>query len=167
MLLYFLIISLLLLIAYQDFKYRYINVWPLVFLMSFALTLGIQSIGLVAVVKNALINGAFIGLQLLGVSLYFSIKAKRLINITSEQIGWGDILFFLPLTCLLGFEWFVFFYISSLILILIFYLILKMTFVLKNETIPLAGGQALCLIVLGLAKWLIGFNLYGKLTLLS
>ena len=159
---YFLMIPLLLLIVYHDFKYRYINLWVLVLFLISAVMVGVQSIGVVDVFKNVLLNCSFVGLQLILVSVYFSIKTKGWINITEQQIGWGDILFFLPLSCLMAPEWFVFFYILSLILILMFYLIFKMVFKLKNQTIPLAGSQALCLIVLGMMKWLVGFNPYER-----
>ncbi len=163
MILYLSTIPPLLLIVYQDFKHRYISAWVLVLLLGLAITLGIQSIGLVDTLKNALFNCAFLSLQLIIVSIYFSIKSKKWVNITSEQIGWGDILFFLPLACFLGPVWFLFFYMISLVLILCFYLILKITFTQNEETIPLAGGQALCLIVLVLLKWSIGFDLYENL----
>lgn len=70
-------------------------------------------------------------------------------------LGWGDIWFWAAVALLLPFQTFVWFYVSSLILVLIGAVIVhffqqKQTENTSEEnwTIPLAGGQAIVLIVI-------------------
>lgn len=89
----------------------------------------------------------FIGVQLLLVTLYFSIKHKQWVNISRELLGWGDILFLVSMAFYLSILNYLLFYISSLLIICAFVLIKRVFSVKNNQQIPLAGLQALILIV--------------------
>jgi len=138
---YYLLNLVFLLIIYQDFKERAISAWtiPVLFL------LGLYLAYLDEIWKPwfLLFNLFFVGIQLLGVSFYFSIKHKEWVNITKSYLGLGDVLFFLAITPLFAPVQFCSFFIGSLLFILLItgiYHISKH----KLKTIPLAGAMSLC-----------------------
>jgi hypothetical protein len=111
-------------------------------------------------IKPALINIAFIALQLLVISIYFSVKSRNWVFITSGMIGWGDILFLLSIAFYLSTLSFLFFYITSLLAILIIYLAWTLFSKQTGKQIPLAGLQALLFAVfLSADWWLLQLNL--------
>ncbi|MGH1338878.1 MAG: prepilin peptidase [Aureispira sp.] len=131
-------------IFFQDFRERAISLWtlPWIFLL-----------GSYHAWSNwlwepwfLLFNGAFVGVQLLGVSLYFSIKHRRWINITKQYLGLGDVLFFLALTPLFAPLQFCCFFLASLLLILLL-ASLYHWFVKPLKTIPLAGAMSCCWLI--------------------
>ncbi|HWZ23379.1 MAG TPA: hypothetical protein VNW06_12030 [Cytophagaceae bacterium] len=77
-----------------------------------------------------------------------SIKEKRLVAVTSNWLGWGDVLFWLSITFMFSFTAYLVFFLVSLVLGIVFYTMTKILN-LKSEqtTIPLAGIQAFCLIL--------------------
>jgi hypothetical protein len=141
-------------LAVQDFKSRSVYwFWTPVLIFSF---MGLNIFRLLSfdeywlpVISNLL----FIGLQLLVLSIYFSIKQKRFINITSQLLGWGDILFFLSIAFYLSVLNFLFFYIASLIVVLCCWLPWQAFSKVKDRHIPLAGLQSLLLILFLVADW--------------
>nr|WP_256935110.1 hypothetical protein [Olleya sp. HaHaR_3_96] len=87
--------------------------------------------------KDTIYNIGFIAVNIIGLSLYFSIKNKKFINPIDESIGLGDILFFLAITPLFTLKPFIVFFVVSLLLTLLFYSIVNA--IKKTSTIPLAG----------------------------
>lgn len=142
---------ILLAIFYQDLKFRAVYWWLFVLLF---LTLGgmVLQYDLAVPLGNLSFNLIFFSLQLLLLSIYFAIKHGKLINITKQYLGWGDVLFLVAITAYLSFLSFVAFYVLSLLLIVFFELI--RTAVTKQEVrkIPLAGYQSLLLAVLMLSN---------------
>lgn len=130
-----------LLIIYQDFKERAISAWtiPLLFLLSLYLAWTDD----IWEAWFLLYNLSFIGIQLLGVSLYFSIKHRQWINVTKDYLGLGDVLFFLAITPLFAPLQFCSFFIGSLLFILVGAGIYHLS-INKLKTIPLAGAMSLC-----------------------
>src|ERR1041385_2387349 len=102
-----------------------------------------QSSGLIWSWQSVVFNVAFFLAQLLLVTLYFSIRNKKLTNITGELLGIGDVLFILSVAFYLPIFNFLFFYIASLIIVLAFWLIWQSISMKKIKHIPLAGLQAL------------------------
>jgi hypothetical protein len=148
---------LLLIIIYQDFKNRTIW-WGLIPLLTVVIAIiGFHTINHY-LWRIWLVNGLFFSLQLLVLTIYFSVKNKQLINITNKQLGLGDILFFIPLSG--------FFSLSKLIPFLIIILLGSIIAVLilpkHRQNIPLAGVIAVGLIVVLILEWLnmIGINRY-------
>ena len=91
------------------------------------------------------LNLGFIGLQLLIITCWFSLKEKRWVNISNGLLGWGDILFLVSISFYLSFVNFLFFHIASLILSLIVWILWQFFSAEKSKHVPLAGLQALIL----------------------
>ena len=95
-------------LIYEDFKYRAIHwFWLVLFLFIVLLTNSFD-------INNVVLNFMFIMLKLTGVTLYFSIKNRRFVNIINQYLGIGDILFFIPLLFLFSPFNFLAFFILSL-----------------------------------------------------
>ncbi len=143
-LLIFAILVVLVLIFWQDLKERAVSwyFFPMLFVLIFLYRM--PSEGLEKIIEFAGINTLFLLIQLVMVSLYFSLKNRGWINITKKYLGIGDILFLLVITPLLTPVLYVLFYLISLLLIVVVAMLIKFV---KNyqKTIPLAGLQALLL----------------------
>ncbi len=141
-------------ILIQDLKSRAVN-WILFPVLCGLLVwlYGLENNGTKDLIWSVPFNCGFLTLQLLLVSLYFSIKNKRWTNITSSQLGWGDILFLLCAGIYLSRAHFLAFYILSLVIILILLPLWQMLPGRKITTIPLAGLQALLFGLLLCAEW--------------
>jgi len=103
--------------------------------------------------QPAIFNLAFFIGQLLLVTVYFSLKNKKLTNITSELLGIGDVFFILSVAFYLSIFNFLFFYIVSLILVLIAWLVWQAVSANKSKHIPLAGMQAIVFILFLICGW--------------
>lgn len=93
---------------------------------------------------NALYSSLFLGVNLLCLFIYVSIKQKKLVNIFNAHLGLGDVLFFLAIIPLFSLRNFILFFISGMLLSMLFHLILNKY--QKHATIPLAGYLSLFLI---------------------
>jgi len=160
-----LIIILFASIAYQDFHNREVSwfLFPLAF---------------VAVVVNALIehkpmqllgyfgiNALFVTLQMAILFLVYAIKHRRFVNIVNTYIGAGDLIFFLLLCAGFSPLFFGVYFLSSLILLTILYL-LKQSVEKESgrKDIPLAGGLSVSYVIMLLAGFFYtGFDLYNDL----
>lgn len=153
------LLGLLAIVCYQDFKQRAISWWliPLLFIPCYGIAYLCFDASLWFGVS---VNLGFILIQLLGLSLYFSVKNRKLVNITKEYLGIGDILFFIPLCFLFSPLHFIVFFISSFIFILIGYFLWKLY--QPTKTIPLAGALAICVPIYCLL-----FDQYNDWTILS
>ncbi len=106
------------------------------------------------------INLTFLIMQLLLVTLWFSIKQHKLVNITSTLLGWGDILLLTCLAFYLSVLNFLMFYLGSLIFVLVYWTTKMTIFKSEQKHIPLAGLQALLFLLLMLADTqIVNFNL--------
>jgi hypothetical protein len=88
------------------------------------------------------LNVAFLLVQLLLVTIYFSVKRGKMINITKGLLGWGDILFIVTMALYFPFINFIFFHVISLIVVLISWLIYIKLNSKRHHHVPLAGLQA-------------------------
>lgn len=140
--LYILILLFLGVTFYQDYKYRAVSwfVFPLLF--GTCLALNIYKTSWAETLYNSIVNFCFIFMILGTITIYFSIKYRRLVNITSQLIGWGDILFLLCLGVLFSPVNFMLFYTISLFVIALFSVLCKMFSPKSEMLIPLAGLQA-------------------------
>src|SRR5687767_2383089 len=114
------IIMTLLYLFYQDWKYRavYWYVFPVLFCLLSVHSL--QGLTFNQLIIHSAYNLGFLLIQLVLLSLYFSVKHKRLVNITHEFLGWGDVLFLLCITCAFSPFNYLLFYVSSLIISALF-----------------------------------------------
>ncbi len=169
LLLKILTLTILLLIFLQDLKARVVY-WFLFLLL--AVTLMVirfqHPVILPELEQSAMINIGFILVQLIILTLYFSLKSKQWVNISNGLLGLGDILFLLGIAFYLSVLNFLFFYISSLIGVLLLWLIWQAVSAKKNKYIPLAGLQSLIFILFLLGDWwLRSFNLTDDTWLLN
>lgn len=132
-------VVLLLLVIVQDFKYRAIS-WLLIpALLLITVVRGVEMTSIETLLAFSLINIAFIAIQLLLLSLYISVKNRRLINIVDSHIGLGDVLFFLVLCTAFSTLNFVLFYVSALLFSLLGFVIYQSFSKKEESSVPLAG----------------------------
>ncbi|WP_158800279.1 hypothetical protein [Pedobacter sp. L105] len=133
------------LICYQDMRYRAVYWICFPFLGILLLLFKQQHTSMYDVLTESVYAFLFIGIQFVLLSLYFSLKNKRFINITHQYLGWGDILFLLAITFYLSPVNYVLFYVGSLIVVLLYTFTQQILLKKVNPQIPLAGLQALLL----------------------
>lgn len=146
-LLFALQIGLLLLIFYQDLKYKAVTwvLFPLLFLC-FSISALYGNSEKQQFFLQTSYNLFYLGFVVFGLIAYFYIRSGNLKKSLFRQIGLGDILFFLVCTTALDFVLYMFYFMLSLIVSLIVGMIWY-----RGNTIPLAGIQAICLAPLLLA----------------
>jgi len=149
-----LILLVLILIFIQDLKDRsaYLLLFPFLAVLFLTSRL-VQHQSIAEILWTISINVLFFATQLLIISIYFSIKNRRWVNITIELLGWGDILFLLSTTFYLSILSFLFFYITSLLGSLLIWLIWQAISKKKTKQIPLAGFQAFLLTIFLSTDW--------------
>ena len=134
------------LIFYQDLKTRSVT-WVLFPILAVGglLYSFYYSGSLEIVVKNFAMNIGFLFLQYLLLKIILTVKGKRESQL-EKKIGWGDILFLLACASFFSPANFIIFYFLSLVFSLLFHFLFKLINK-KNyqNTIPLAGFQALFL----------------------
>jgi|GEM_PF-502656 len=164
----FLLLVLVLLLAYtawQDFVQReiYWFLFPLIaglFILNGWLNDGFM-------LQYAIANILLITVQLGLLCVYYLVVRRVQPKHMEQYLGWGDVLFFFVLTFVFSPLNFFIFYLSSLLLIAVFYLI-KYYFWKSDQSIPLAGFQALLLSLLLMHDApSYGFNLYQDDQLLN
>jgi len=139
-------------IIYEDFRFRAIHWYWLVILCIFAYLYSNTP------TSDVLANFSFLFLQIVGLTAYFSIKNKRLVNIIDTQIGLGDLLFFIPLCLLFKPTLLLAFFVISLTVSLFGFLIIQKFWLKKLETIPLAGCMSIFLIIFLLLEFNYSFS---------
>ena len=148
----------LVLIIWQDFKFRHIHiVLPiLVFGISYFLTNYILQN-----VKNILFNSLFLGITLFVLFTYISIKNKAVLNPFKHYFGLGDLLFFVAITPLFLIFNYILFFILSLLFSILMQLTLKKW--ISKDSVPLAGLVSVFLVFIILCDTFLSFQ---KLTLI-
>ena len=147
--------AVLLLVFVQDMRSRSVH-WVLfpILMASFIAMRFMQHQLLTAIWQPVLVNILFLVFQLLVVSAYFSLIQRKLVNITHSILGWGDILFLLSVAFYLSVINFLFFYVASLIVIVLIWFSWQLISKQKGKHVPLAGLQALLFVLF------FAFNLY-------
>lgn len=152
----------------EDFRTRTLPIWLLIIMVVGVIALALSEVGYKRFLINLGFNIGFLSIQLLALTLYYSVKRKQIVNIVNEYIGLGDIIFYVSCCCLFSPANFIFFQILSLSIILLVYGVMLLFKKTISSTIPLAGGLALIVNVLILTR-LVGFDIdfYDDLTLLQ
>lgn len=146
-------LACLVFIWWQDLRYRavYWVCFPILAVLLFMLKY--KYTGLNPILVDAGYATSFLLTQLFVLWIYFSIKNKRIVNLTENYLGWGDILFLISIVFYLSPVNYVFFYVLSLILVLL-YVIIKAGLASKEDKhIPLAGLQAALLAIAMSIDW--------------
>jgi hypothetical protein len=162
-------IVLLLSILWQDKKYRAVDwyLFPLLWLLF--LVERAQMFSFPEIFQNFLQNVTFIFLQVFLLFFYFSIKAKKKVNLTHGLLGWGDIWFWIASAVYFSSLNFILYTILSLVFSLLLHLLsIHFQKADQEETIPLAGLQALCMsLLITVSYFTSAFHLYDDGIILS
>jgi len=160
-----LLLLLLLLIALQDFKDRAISWWtiPLSVMLYFFYLGDLGALNWTDIFWNLLL----IGMNFLVLTLYFSIKKKKLLNIIDHFIGLGDLLFFLVCAFMFSFPNFVFFLCISFGTSILFFAISQTIKKEKDFQIPLAGVMSILLVIVFLSNEMLSLNFFHDLTFVN
>lgn len=160
------LIALLIVIVFQDFKWRAISWFILPLLLITIITKALSDIDLKELMINSGINLLIVLINLLGVTLLISFKEKRLTNIIDNYLGLGDILFFIILCTLFSPINFILFFLGSILLITLIYGLISLI-KQKQVLIPLAGAMsALLITALLIQEYFYEFNFYNDITFL-
>jgi hypothetical protein len=142
-------ITLLLIVFYQDVKYRGVTwfLFPLLAISLFLLANRFKDLALIF--EHTLVNLSILFVQLVLVFTNLIIKHKRFIKNLEDYFGLGDLLYLLVICVYLSPINFFFYYIISLILcLMITYLFVAIKKDNRWIKIPLAGLQSLLLAIL-------------------
>lgn len=158
----------LFLIAVQDFRQRAISWW----LIPLGLLGSLVRLPLLTdwtfAIHDGIYNLTFVFFILLLVSLYYSIKQGCFQNIVNQQLGIGDLLFFLICTISFSFPFFVLFFIAGLITNLLGTILLMGIKRSQSVEIPLAGGMSVLFFILVVGQFIFpSLNFYKGDQLLS
>ena len=142
---YIVLIAILGVVIYQDFRFRAVSwvVFPV--LLAAAVALGLRQTGSAELLESSIINLGVLALMFAGLTIYFSIRERALVNIVNRYIGIADILLLAVIAVLFSPVNFIMYYMGSLALITagsLIYLVLKKD---VNAEIPLAGAFAITL----------------------
>lgn len=154
MLVKLLLLGILSMLTWQDLKYRAVYWWLFPVLACLEVYLLVES----KVEKgwiDVIVNYSLLTFQLGVLTVFYSIKAGHLVNITKNLLCWGDILFLFCIGLALPSLLFLTFNIFSLVIIAIAY------FPQKNVSVPLAGLQALIYGLLLIGEW--GFGILTEI----
>lgn len=128
-------VLLLAIIFYQDVKSRSVHL--VLFISLFMVGLFQQFLyvfNFYALLKIVL----FLGVNIAGLFIYYSIKNKKIFNPIDNGIGLGDVVFFLAIAPFFEFRNYMLFFISGLIISIVLYGF-SVLYKKKQQTIPLAG----------------------------
>lgn len=140
------LICLLILIVYQDFRFRGIN-WFILFLTMINMLITRLLEQPINIFEEAIKLG-FLTINFLVLFVYYSIKNKRITNIVNKYLGIADILLFIGICFVFSPINFILFFVSSLFIALILSFVLGNTSTDKNFEIPLAGLVGIQLTIL-------------------
>jgi small-conductance mechanosensitive channel len=106
------------------------------------------------VLFNTALNVAFLLVVFIMVWLYISLRKRRFVHLPDKFIGWGDILFLLCICFYFTLLNFILFYVVSLLVIVVLWLIwITIRPRVADRHVPLAGLQALILSVVLMIDW--------------
>lgn len=133
-------------IALEDFKWRIVHLWWYLVLSTGLGGLSVASKGMMDTLSMVIWNVVFILLLLMVLTTYLSLKERKAVFPFDRYLGWGDVLFFVCVALYLDLATFIMFMIVSLVAALaIAPIIFKWQG--KQKHIPLAGIQAICLML--------------------
>ncbi|MCB0401213.1 MAG: hypothetical protein KDD41_03960 [Flavobacteriales bacterium] len=138
-------LGILSVLTLQDFKHRAIS-WFLIplLLLSFLIP-GMQKLGFHEFATYTGINLGLLIVNMLGVAAFIALKEKKPVNIIDTYIGLGDLLFFVVLTTAFSPLNFLAFYIGSITLCCLAYIVLRLAVKQTTPYFPLAGAMSLLL----------------------
>ncbi len=149
----------LIIIFFQDWKYRSIHVVLPIILFIIAIFIIAKKTKILF--ELIAYNSAFIILILTILIVYMSIKNKQFLNPFQNYFGLGDLFLYIAITPLFLLKNYVVFFILSMLFAIILQIGLKK--IMKQNSVPLAGFSALLLLILIIKDIMLNFQ---KITLL-
>lgn len=147
-----LICLVLLIIVFQDFKYRAVH-WIMFPLLWILLVIdSVISLKLRDYISGTAINLLIIFIQVLILYTYYLLQGKNLKLIESRIMGAGDVLFIFIMAFAFTWTSFMFYYIAGLLFALLAWLIFRKLFKEQTGLVPLAGLLALYMIIIMLVE---------------
>ncbi|MES2813137.1 MAG: prepilin peptidase [Bacteroidota bacterium] len=131
----------LLIMLWQDWKYRRIHV--LLPMLVFAI--GMFMVNGFVIYKSILVNIVFFIIVFASLVLYMSLKAKAFLNPLEHYFGLGDVMFYIAITPFFNVKQYAVFFIASMIFALVMQLLVKKHS--NHITVPLAGFSSLLLFI--------------------
>lgn len=154
-------VSILVVLAclfFQDIRSRMVYVFWFPVLAVLFIGLNWERFGSVAAIWPAILfNLGFLALQLLLLTVYFSLKKKSAVNITTTLIGWGDIMLLISCAFYFSAIGYCIFYLVAILLSLVIWVLFKLASGSREERIPLAGLQSMILVFLLTGQWFFRF----------
>lgn len=141
--------SVLFWVFYQDLRYRGIYWWTFILVFVGSVCYNFSSLSMTEI----LYKGLFVLLNLLALTVYISIKNRRLTAIWNGYFAAGDILFLLAILPLFSFFQFVLFFVIGTIGTLLLHFFALMVSSKYEKTIPFAGNMAILLFLAELFNW--------------
>lgn len=161
------LIGLLSIVTYQDFKSRAISWFLIPLLLITFIVYGITVIDITEYITFFSLNVFMLLNILIGTTIVISIKEKKLTNIIDNYLGLGDILFFFILTTLFSPINYFIFLIGSILLFSIIFSINLLISKKKKALFPLAGAMSVLLIITITAQqFTSSFNFYQDIIFL-
>ena len=150
------LVIILIWITYQDIRNRHVHVFLLIALFSAAVIINYFSNNLNYF--EALKIVGFVLLNMVGLTIYFSLKSRKLINPIDKFLGLGDVIFLISITPIFTLKRYMAYFITGLLFSLLVHMLFK-NFV-TDKTVPLAGYLSIYLIVLILVNLVLDYNLF-------
>ena len=134
-----LIIVILGLIAYQDFRFRAIH-WALFFvLFLLCIITGFLSSEIIHFLQGCVFNFMFLLIQFILLLVYYSIKGISMKSVLNVFIGFGDLVFLGCIVFAFSKINFIVFYLTGMIVSLLIWLVSQFFSDNKEKLVPLAG----------------------------
>lgn len=149
-------------IVYQDIRYRAISWWTLPLLFIFMFLDGFKLLGLTSLLDNLLVNFSILIFELLLLTIYFSIKEKKLTNLFKSYLGLGDVLFFLAIIPVFHPFLYVVFQVVGLAIILCVALVYGLIKKDWSFKVPLAGILSIFLLIFLVVNYFSSYELCLK-----
>lgn len=141
-------------IIFQDLKNRAIHVLlPIsIFLIALAINYLSDHLNFLMCITNI----GFVVVNIVGLTLYFSLKNRKLINPIDSMIGLGDILFLISITPLFSLKSYILLFIVGMAFSLVLHLIINV--LRKQNSVPLAGYLSIYFIGFLFFEQILNFN---------
>lgn len=142
------LIIILIPIIIEDFRSRKISlIWLFGILINSIILQMFTKVSFSDLIFHTSINLCIVAVNYGILTVYFSIKNKKLINLSNYYLGLGDVIFLISVSFLFSPLNFVCFIIFSLFFTLLYTLFARLVSLNKFKTVPLAGLQSLFLIL--------------------
>ncbi|HEY4784841.1 MAG TPA: hypothetical protein VIH57_02275 [Bacteroidales bacterium] len=148
----YLLAGVFLFVAFQDFRFRAISIWTLPLIVILIVIINLQVTTARILFMNALVNILVFAIQLILVTIYFSLKHRKITNIVNRYLGLGDILFICVMGLMFSPLLFMIFLVTGLITVGLGYMLWRLMVTNTSSAIPLAGGLSLMLTLLWAGK---------------